>query len=121
MHQRGTNSVSFNREGEVSRQEIMSYFMRGMSVVAKLGYNLHNLHNFHEMTYKRPTFCDACGGFVGIRLCQWGLLLYTQWVYLLICVKTVHFVYRKKSYKTSCRFVISLILAHSRDSIGPLS
>ncbi|KAG5269007.1 hypothetical protein AALO_G00197260 [Alosa alosa] len=64
-----------DRKGEISRQEIISYFMRGMSVCAKLGYSLHNLHNFHETTYKRPTFCDACGGFVGIRVCQWGLLL----------------------------------------------
>lgn len=72
--------------------------MRGMSVVAKLGYNLHNLHNFHETTYKRPTFCDACGGFVGICLCQWALLLlkfHTQWVYILVHAKSIHFVYRK--------------------------
>ncbi|KAL2095734.1 hypothetical protein ACEWY4_007882 [Coilia grayii] len=57
-----------DREGEISRQEIMSYFMRGMSVCAKLGYSLQNLHNFHETTYKKPTFCDSCGGFL------WGVL-----------------------------------------------
>ncbi|XP_059420814.1 RAS guanyl-releasing protein 1-like isoform X2 [Carassius carassius] len=57
-----------DREGEISREEITSYFMRGMSVCAKLGYNLHNLHNFHETTYKRPTFCDTCGGFL------WGVI-----------------------------------------------
>ncbi|XP_076138010.1 RAS guanyl-releasing protein 4 isoform X1 [Alosa pseudoharengus] len=57
-----------DRKGEISRQEIISYFMRGMSVCAKLGYSLHNLHNFHETTYKRPTFCDACGGFL------WGVI-----------------------------------------------
>ncbi|XP_050990744.1 RAS guanyl-releasing protein 4 isoform X3 [Labeo rohita] len=57
-----------DREGEISREEITSYFMRGMSVCAKLGFNLHNLHNFHETTYKRPTFCDACGGFL------WGVI-----------------------------------------------
>ncbi|XP_016099705.1 RAS guanyl-releasing protein 1 [Sinocyclocheilus grahami] len=56
------------REGEISRAEITSYFMRGMSVCAKLGFNLHNLHNFHETTYKRPTFCDTCGGFL------WGVI-----------------------------------------------
>lgn len=56
-----------DREGEISREEITSYFMRGMSVCAKLGYNLHNLHNFHETTYKKPTFCDSCGGFM------WGV------------------------------------------------
>ncbi|CAB1349371.1 unnamed protein product, partial [Coregonus sp. 'balchen'] len=52
-----------DREGEISRQQISSYFMRGMSVCAKLGYNFKNVHNFHETTYKRPTFCDTCGGF----------------------------------------------------------
>ncbi|XP_051725436.1 RAS guanyl-releasing protein 4 isoform X3 [Ctenopharyngodon idella] len=57
-----------DREGEISREEITSYFMRGMSVCAKLGFNLHNLHNFHETTYKRPTFCDSCGGFL------WGVI-----------------------------------------------
>uniref|UniRef100_A0AAY4DC33 RAS guanyl releasing protein 4 n=1 Tax=Denticeps clupeoides TaxID=299321 RepID=A0AAY4DC33_9TELE len=56
-----------DREGEISREEITSYFMRGMSICAKLGFNLRNLHNFHEMTYKRPTFCHACGGFL------WGV------------------------------------------------
>lgn len=57
-----------DREGEISRDEITSYFMRGMSVCAKLGVSLHNLHNFHETTYKRPTFCDTCGGFL------WGVI-----------------------------------------------
>ncbi|KAK2894843.1 hypothetical protein Q8A67_012072 [Cirrhinus molitorella] len=57
-----------DREGEISREEITSYFMRGMSVCAKLGFNLHNLHNFHETSYKRPTFCDTCGGFL------WGVI-----------------------------------------------
>ncbi|KAL0972709.1 hypothetical protein UPYG_G00193770 [Umbra pygmaea] len=57
-----------DREGEISRQQISSYFMRGMSVCAKLGYNFKNVHNFHETTYKRPTFCDSCGGFL------WGVI-----------------------------------------------
>ncbi|XP_069042550.1 RAS guanyl-releasing protein 4 isoform X2 [Lepisosteus oculatus] len=55
-----------DRQGEISREEITSYFMRGMSVCAKLGFNI--LHNFQETTYKRPTFCDACGGFL------WGVI-----------------------------------------------
>ncbi|XP_056126188.1 RAS guanyl-releasing protein 4 isoform X1 [Rhinichthys klamathensis goyatoka] len=54
-----------DREGEISREEITSYFIRGMSVCAKLGFNLHN---FHETTFKRPTFCDSCGGFL------WGVI-----------------------------------------------
>lgn len=53
-----------HREGQISREEITSYFMRGMSICAKLGYNFNDAHNFHETTYKRPTFCNTCGGFV---------------------------------------------------------
>ncbi|XP_030599341.1 RAS guanyl-releasing protein 4 [Archocentrus centrarchus] len=56
-----------DREGQISREEITSYFMRGMSVCAKLGYNFNDAHNFHETTYKRPTFCDTCRGFL------WGV------------------------------------------------
>ncbi|KAI1893680.1 hypothetical protein AGOR_G00126190 [Albula goreensis] len=55
-----------DREGEISHEEITSYFMRGMSICAKLGLNFR--HNFHETTYKRPTFCDTCGGFL------WGVI-----------------------------------------------
>uniref|UniRef100_A0AAX7U8P6 RAS guanyl releasing protein 4 n=1 Tax=Astatotilapia calliptera TaxID=8154 RepID=A0AAX7U8P6_ASTCA len=58
-----------DREGQISREEITSYFMRGMSVCAKLGYNFNDAHNFHETTYKRPTFCDICRGFVSL----WGV------------------------------------------------
>ncbi|KAM9318014.1 RAS guanyl-releasing protein 4 isoform 2-T2 [Pholidichthys leucotaenia] len=57
-----------DREGQISREEITSYFMRGMSVCAKLGYSFNDAHNFHEITYKRPTFCDTCGGFM------WGVI-----------------------------------------------
>ncbi|XP_077939578.1 RAS guanyl-releasing protein 4 isoform X2 [Gasterosteus aculeatus] len=56
-----------DREGQISREEITSYFMRGMSICAKLGFNF-NAHNFHETTYKRPTFCETCGGFL------WGVI-----------------------------------------------
>ncbi|XP_051934864.1 RAS guanyl-releasing protein 4 isoform X1 [Hippocampus zosterae] len=57
-----------DRQGQISREEMTSYFMRGMSVCAKLGYNFNDAHNFHEITYKRPTFCDTCGGFL------WGVI-----------------------------------------------
>ncbi|KAI3354023.1 hypothetical protein L3Q82_018587, partial [Scortum barcoo] len=57
-----------DREGQISREDITSYFMRGMSICAKLGYNFNDAHNFHETTYKRPTFCDTCGGFL------WGVI-----------------------------------------------
>ncbi|XP_039985822.1 RAS guanyl-releasing protein 4 isoform X2 [Xiphias gladius] len=57
-----------DREGQISREEITSYFLRGMSICAKLGYNFKDAHNFHETTYKRPTFCDNCRGFL------WGVI-----------------------------------------------
>ncbi|KAF7665313.1 hypothetical protein LDENG_00147680 [Lucifuga dentata] len=57
-----------DRQGQISREEITSYFMRGMSVCAKLGYNFNDAHNFHETTYKRPTYCDTCGGYL------WGVI-----------------------------------------------
>uniref|UniRef100_A0A674MY90 RAS guanyl releasing protein 4 n=1 Tax=Takifugu rubripes TaxID=31033 RepID=A0A674MY90_TAKRU len=57
-----------DREGQISREEITSYFIRGMSICAKLGYNFNDAHNFHETTYKRPTFCYTCGGFL------WGVI-----------------------------------------------
>lgn len=60
--------MSLHREGQISREEITSYFIRGMSICAKLGYNFSDVHNFHETTYKRPTFCYTCGGFVSIHV-----------------------------------------------------
>ncbi|XP_075892762.1 RAS guanyl-releasing protein 4 isoform X2 [Nelusetta ayraudi] len=57
-----------DREGQISREEITSYFIRGMSICAKLGYIFDDAHNFHETTYKRPTFCYTCGGFL------WGVI-----------------------------------------------
>ncbi|MGH0163043.1 UNVERIFIED_CONTAM: hypothetical protein FKN15_043968 [Acipenser sinensis] len=54
------------REGLISRDEITSYLMRGISICAKLGLNF--VHNFQETTYKKPTFCDTCNGFL------WGVI-----------------------------------------------
>ncbi|XP_078389221.1 RAS guanyl-releasing protein 4 [Cetorhinus maximus] len=55
-----------DREGLVSREEITAYFMRGSSMCSKL--RLGFLHNFQETTYKKPTFCDSCAGFL------WGVI-----------------------------------------------
>ncbi|CAL8351567.1 unnamed protein product [Lota lota] len=55
-----------DRQGQISREEITSYFMRGMSVCAKLGFNFNDVHNFQETTYKQTTFCKACGGFLWV-------------------------------------------------------
>ncbi|XP_069577093.1 RAS guanyl-releasing protein 4 [Brachyistius frenatus] len=57
-----------DREGQISREDITSYFMRGMSVCAKLGYNFNDVHNFRETTYKLPTYCVTCGGSL------WGVI-----------------------------------------------
>ncbi|MBN3286383.1 GRP1 protein, partial [Polyodon spathula] len=54
------------REGLISRDEITSYLMRGISICAKLGLNF--VHNFQETTYKKPTFCYTCSGFL------WGVI-----------------------------------------------
>ncbi|XP_038641999.1 RAS guanyl-releasing protein 1-like isoform X1 [Scyliorhinus canicula] len=55
-----------DREGLISREEITAYFMRGISICSKL--RLGFLHNFQETTYKKPTFCDSCAGFL------WGVI-----------------------------------------------
>ncbi|XP_048378141.1 RAS guanyl-releasing protein 4 isoform X1 [Stegostoma tigrinum] len=55
-----------DREGLISREEITAYFLRGSSICSKL--RLGFLHNFQETTYKKPTFCDSCAGFL------WGVI-----------------------------------------------
>ncbi|XP_074872626.1 RAS guanyl-releasing protein 4 [Carettochelys insculpta] len=54
-----------DREGPYSREEITAYFMRACAVFAKLGLSF--LHDFHEATFKKPTFCHTCNGFL------WGV------------------------------------------------
>ncbi|CAL8375097.1 unnamed protein product [Gadus morhua 'NCC'] len=57
-----------DRHGQISREEITSYFMRGMSVCAKLGFNFNDVHNFQETTYKQTAFCKGCGGcLIGVK------------------------------------------------------
>ncbi|KAJ6663754.1 hypothetical protein lerEdw1_009833 [Lerista edwardsae] len=54
-----------DREGPWSRDELSEYFMRACAIFSKLGLGF--LHNFQEATFKRPTFCDSCNGFL------WGV------------------------------------------------
>uniref|UniRef100_A0A674IDT2 RAS guanyl releasing protein 4 n=1 Tax=Terrapene triunguis TaxID=2587831 RepID=A0A674IDT2_9SAUR len=54
-----------DREGPYSRQEITDYFMRACAVFSKLGLGF--LHDFQEATFKKPTFCHSCNGFL------WGV------------------------------------------------
>ncbi|XP_062996597.1 RAS guanyl-releasing protein 4 [Elgaria multicarinata webbii] len=54
-----------DREGAWSREELSDYFMRACAVFSKL--SLGFLHNFQEATFKKPTFCDSCNGFL------WGV------------------------------------------------
>uniref|UniRef100_A0A5F9CLT2 RAS guanyl releasing protein 4 n=1 Tax=Oryctolagus cuniculus TaxID=9986 RepID=A0A5F9CLT2_RABIT len=52
--------------GSFSREELTGYLLRASAICAKLG--LAFLHTFHEVTFRRPTFCDSCSGFL------WGVI-----------------------------------------------
>uniref|UniRef100_A0A8C8S0C3 RAS guanyl releasing protein 4 n=1 Tax=Pelusios castaneus TaxID=367368 RepID=A0A8C8S0C3_9SAUR len=54
-----------DRAGPYSREEITNYFMRACAVFSKLGLGF--LHDFQEATFKKPTFCHSCNGFL------WGV------------------------------------------------
>ncbi|KAM6428121.1 RAS guanyl-releasing protein 4 isoform 1-T1 [Liasis olivaceus] len=53
------------REGTWRREDLSEYFMRACTIFSKLG--LAFLHDFQEVSFKKPTFCDHCGGFL------WGV------------------------------------------------
>ncbi|XP_058052210.1 RAS guanyl-releasing protein 4 isoform X2 [Ahaetulla prasina] len=53
------------REGTWNREDLLEYFMRACAIFSKLG--LVVLHDFQEVTFKKPTFCNHCGGFL------WGV------------------------------------------------
>ncbi|XP_075923714.1 ras guanyl-releasing protein 3-like [Petromyzon marinus] len=55
-----------DRIGQVSKEEMMGYFLRANSLRCKLGKGF--THNFQETTYLKPTFCEHCAGFL------WGLV-----------------------------------------------
>ncbi|XP_006899801.1 PREDICTED: RAS guanyl-releasing protein 4 [Elephantulus edwardii] len=51
--------------GSFSREELTGYLLRASAICSKLG--LAFLHTFHEVTFRKPTFCDNCNGFL------WGV------------------------------------------------
>uniref|UniRef100_A0A8C6VMK3 RAS guanyl releasing protein 4 n=1 Tax=Naja naja TaxID=35670 RepID=A0A8C6VMK3_NAJNA len=53
--------------GTWNREDLSEYFMRACAIFSKLG--LVVLHDFQEVTFKKPTFCDHCGGFLTCRHC----------------------------------------------------
>lgn len=56
-------SDSPNRDGLISKDEMMAYFLRAKSQLhCKMGPGF--IHNFQEMNYLKPTFCEHCAGFV---------------------------------------------------------
>uniref|UniRef100_A0A2K5CX69 RAS guanyl releasing protein 3 n=1 Tax=Aotus nancymaae TaxID=37293 RepID=A0A2K5CX69_AOTNA len=58
---------SLNRDGLISKDEMMAYFLRAKSQLhCKMGPGF--IHNFQEMTYLKPTFCEHCAGFL------WGII-----------------------------------------------
>ncbi|XP_039073681.1 RAS guanyl-releasing protein 4 isoform X2 [Hyaena hyaena] len=48
-----------------TREELTAYLLRASAICSKLG--LAFLHSFREVTFRKPTFCDSCSGFL------WGV------------------------------------------------
>ncbi|XP_029449743.1 ras guanyl-releasing protein 3 isoform X2 [Rhinatrema bivittatum] len=56
-----------DQDGLISKDEMMAYFLRAKSQLhCKMGPGF--VHNFQEMTYRKPTFCEHCAGFL------WGII-----------------------------------------------
>uniref|UniRef100_A0A8C6RT40 RAS guanyl releasing protein 4 n=1 Tax=Nannospalax galili TaxID=1026970 RepID=A0A8C6RT40_NANGA len=51
--------------GSFSREELTEYLLRASAICSKLGLSF--LHTFHEVTFRKPSFCHNCGGFL------WGV------------------------------------------------
>lgn len=57
--------ASSHRDGKISREEMIDYFMKASSLLnCKMGF----IHTFTESTYVKPTFCEHCAGFVSKHL-----------------------------------------------------
>lgn len=50
------------RNSSFTREELTAYLLRASAICSKLG--LAFLHSFREVTFRKPTFCDSCSGFV---------------------------------------------------------
>lgn len=48
--------------GSFSREELTKYLLHASAICSKLG--LAFLHAFQEVTFRKPTFCHSCNGFV---------------------------------------------------------
>ncbi|KAM4772259.1 ras guanyl-releasing protein 3 [Rhinophrynus dorsalis] len=56
-----------DQDGLISKDEMMAYFLRAKSQFhCRMGPGF--IHNFQEMTYRKPTFCEHCAGFL------WGII-----------------------------------------------
>uniref|UniRef100_A0A8I5ZWG4 RAS guanyl releasing protein 4 n=1 Tax=Rattus norvegicus TaxID=10116 RepID=A0A8I5ZWG4_RAT len=51
--------------GSFSREELTKYLLHASAICSKLG--LAFLHAFQEVTFRKPTFCHSCNGFL------WGV------------------------------------------------
>ncbi|XP_072279067.1 RAS guanyl-releasing protein 2 [Pyxicephalus adspersus] len=55
------DEIDQNQDGKISKQEMMSYFLRASSVLdCKMGF----IHNFSERTFLRPVSCHHCGNLI---------------------------------------------------------
>ncbi|XP_033700703.1 RAS guanyl-releasing protein 4 isoform X5 [Tursiops truncatus] len=51
--------------GSFSREELTGYLLQASAICSKLGLTF--LHTFQEVTFRKPTFCGICSGFL------WGV------------------------------------------------
>lgn len=78
----GLHPPTRQRTGSFSRAELTEYLLRASAICSKLG--LASLHSFHEVTFRKPTFCDSCNGFLwgvtkqGYRCRDCGLCCHKQ-------------------------------------------
>uniref|UniRef100_A0A8C0DY42 RAS guanyl releasing protein 4 n=1 Tax=Balaenoptera musculus TaxID=9771 RepID=A0A8C0DY42_BALMU len=62
---RGLHPPPRQGSGSFSREELTGYLLQASAICSKLG--LAFLHTFQEVTFRKPTFCGSCSGFL------WGV------------------------------------------------